>query len=248
MKLPPGKYIKYLFRSLVYPGLDLHTYNRVQLCKYWKKGPRDVLDAGSGNGFFSWLAYRDGARVTGLNINRDQFNKARDYFINYKKLDPARIRFELASLYDLEKETRSFDEIICYETLEHIKRDDFVIRQFYRILRPGGYLHLCCPNAAHPRHQAEILDLDEKGGHVRPGYSTEDYQRMLSKAGFRIDMIRGIGGVRVYKADLFLRRLRNNIGDIASLPLFFFLLPLSYIDSGEPEIPFSLYARAIKTG
>lgn len=44
-------------RNWLYPGLDLHVRNRGSLAKYWKTGPRDVLDAGSGNGYFAWLAY-----------------------------------------------------------------------------------------------------------------------------------------------------------------------------------------------
>lgn len=39
--------LKNAVRSLVYPGLDLHTRNRALLCRFWKTGPRDVLDAGS---------------------------------------------------------------------------------------------------------------------------------------------------------------------------------------------------------
>jgi len=53
--------LKCFLRDLIYPGLDLHTRNRASLCRFWKTGPRDVLDAGSGNGYFSWLAYQSGA-------------------------------------------------------------------------------------------------------------------------------------------------------------------------------------------
>ena len=52
-----------IVRHVTYPGLDLHTRNRASLCQFWKTGERDVLDAGSGNGYFSWLAYKSGARV-----------------------------------------------------------------------------------------------------------------------------------------------------------------------------------------
>lgn len=54
-------WLRHALRDLIYPGLDLHTRNRASLACYWKTGPRDVLDAGSGNGYFSWLAYRIGA-------------------------------------------------------------------------------------------------------------------------------------------------------------------------------------------
>src|SRR5438094_461639 len=124
---------RYFVRNLIYPGLDLHTRNRARLCRFWKSGPRDVLDAGSGNGYFSWLAYQSGARVVAMNFESPQVEKARDFLIGYRKADPARLQFERFNLYDLAKETRTFDEIICYEVLEHIERDDQVVQQFHRI-------------------------------------------------------------------------------------------------------------------
>src|SRR5689334_15149548 len=121
-------------RSLVYPGLDLHTRNRASLCRFWKTGSRDVLDAGCGNGYFSWLAYKSGARVLALNFEAQQVRKAVEFLIGYLKSDPERLQFEQRNLYDLSKEVRAFDEIICYEVLDHIQADDAVLREFYRIL------------------------------------------------------------------------------------------------------------------
>src|SRR5947207_2617220 len=129
-------------RTLIYPGLDLHTRNRASLRRFWKTGPRDVLDAGSGNGYFSWLAYQSGARVVALNFEPDQVEKAKNFLIGYRKADPERLQIEQFNLYDLSQETRRFDEIICFEVLEHLKRDDLVIKEFYRLLRPGGLLHV----------------------------------------------------------------------------------------------------------
>ena len=171
--------IRNWFRNLIYPGLDLHTRNRASLCKFWKIGPRDVLDAGSGNGYFSWLAYKSGARVLALNFDKTQVEKSRDFLLGYKKADPARLQFERYDLYDLPAEIRTFDEIICFEVLEHLRRDGEVVKEFYRMLRPGGVLHVCCPYRLHPRHQAEVLDLNETGGHVRSGYTEEDYRALF---------------------------------------------------------------------
>jgi len=144
-KSPKGllRRARHALRNLLYPGLDLHTRNRASLCAFWDHGLRDVLDAGSGNGYFSWLAYRSGARVVAINFDRKQTEKAREFLIAYKGCDPRRLSFETATLYDLDKETRQFDEIVCYETIEHIRDDARVIRRFFRLLRPGGKLHLC---------------------------------------------------------------------------------------------------------
>jgi SAM-dependent methyltransferase len=238
--------IRNALRSLVYPGLDLHTRNRASLVRFWGSGTRDVLDAGSGNGYFSWLAYLSGARVVALNYDEDQVQKARDFLVGFRGADPARLRFERANLYDLANEERRFDEIICFEVLEHLRRDGEVIRQFHRVLRPGGILHLCCPYRLHPRHQRETLDVDETGGHVRPGYSELDYRELLVPAGFVVERLVGLGPPSVYLADRVLRWIRNRAGDALALLLFPILLPVVWFARPNPKVPFSLYVMAVK--
>jgi SAM-dependent methyltransferase len=233
-------------RGLVYPGLDLHTRNRASLCRFWKNGPRDVLDAGSGNGYFAWRAYQSGARVVALNFERDQVEKARTFILEYRKADPDRLRFEESNLYDLPKETRDFDEIICFEVLEHLRRDNDVVREFYRILRPGGRLHVCCPYRGHPRHQAEALDADETGGHVRAGYSEEDYRALFESVGFHLEQVVGIGPPGLCRADEALRAIRRHAGDLIALPFLPLVLPFVWTAKFNPRVPFSLYARATK--
>jgi len=233
-------------RDTIYPGLDLHTRNRASLRHYWRTGPRDVLDAGSGNGYFSWLAYRSGARVVAITFDAAQVTKARRLLIDHRRADPARLQFEQRNLYDLEGEERTFDEIICFEVLEHLRRDGEVVGQFFRLLRPGGVLHLCCPNRLHPRHQAEVLDLEEQGGHVRAGYTLEDYRALLEPLGFEIEHRVGIGPKALYWADESLRAIRRRIGDVAALPLLALALPLVWIAKENPPVPFSLYVAARK--
>src|ERR1700739_3210233 len=126
--------VRYRIRNILYPGLDLHTRKRASLCRVWQTGPRDVLDAGSGNGYFSWLAYQTGARVVAMNYEQAQLEKARDFLIKHRRADPTRLQFERCNLYDLTRETRTFDEVICFEVLEHLVRDGDIVNEFFRIL------------------------------------------------------------------------------------------------------------------
>jgi SAM-dependent methyltransferase len=233
-------------RGFVYPGLDLHTRNRASLRRYWRAGARDVLDAGSGNGYFSWLAYQSGARVVAMNFDQFQVDKSREFFLNYRKADSGRLRFEHSNLYDLKDEPRTFDEIVCFEVLEHLRRDRDIVRAFYRILRPGGFLHLCCPNRLHPRHRAEELDIAETGGHVRAGYTFNDFRRLLQPVGFVIEREVGIGPQSLYRADEALRAVRNRLGDAVAVPLLPLALPFVWLAGMNPPMPFSLYVTAVK--
>lgn len=249
---PSGEYFlrmskaKNFIKNLLYPGLDLHCWSRAQLCRFWQKGPRRVLDAGSGNGFFSWLAYRSGAKVVGLNFEESQVRRTREFLQNVKGVDPARLQLHQMNLYDLDGRFGTFDEIICYETIEHIRDDAKVCRALFHALKPGGVLHLCTPHALHPRHQREVLDTEEKGGHVRPGYTEESYRKLLEPIGFRIEAVVGLGQPRLVRADAFLRKIRNRFGDALALPFF----PLAAFglwgDQLNPKIPFSLYVKAVR--
>jgi SAM-dependent methyltransferase len=238
--------IKYWLRDLFYPGLDLHVRNRASLCPFWRTGPRSVLDAGSGNGYFAWRAYLSGASVVAMNFEAGQVQKATEYLVGHRKADPQRLRFEQCNLYDLDKEKRSFDEIICYETLEHIRRDEDVVRELARILKPGGALHLCCPNRLHPRHMREVLDLEETGGHYRAGYTIEEFRKLLEPLGLVVDQQAGIGPSSLYWADEIIRRVKSTLGDIVALPLLPLLMPFVWAAKMNPEVPFSIYVRAIK--
>jgi SAM-dependent methyltransferase len=238
--------VRHFIRSLIYPGLDLHTRNRASLCQFWKPGPRDVLDAGSGNGYFSWLAYKSGARVVALNLEAGQVEKAKQFLLGHRKAEATKLQFQQFDLYDLPKETRTFDEIICFEVLEHLRDDHVVVKEFYRILRPGGVLHVCSPHRLHPRHQSEVLDMNEKGGHVRAGYTEGDYRKLLEPVGFSIENVVGIGPRSVYLADKVLRFIRNRVGDVPALPLLPLALPFVWFAKFDPAIPFSLYVRAVK--
>jgi SAM-dependent methyltransferase len=237
-------------RWLLMPGFDLCTRRRVRLQKYWKKGQRDFLDAGSGNGWFSYLAYRSGASVTAVSFSQDEVVKARTFYNERLGVEDKNLSYEYLNLYDLEQRTtgKLFDEIICYETLEHIKDDRRVCQMFFRMLKPGGVLHLCCPNADHPRWQAEVLDVEERGGHVRAGYTLASYRTLLEPIGFSITDVEGVGGAILSKAETTLSAARRRFGDVGCLPLAVLSFPLVWIDKAKSDSAFSIYVRAVKGG
>jgi cyclopropane fatty-acyl-phospholipid synthase-like methyltransferase len=228
----------------LYPGLDLYTRSRYRLLpKFFRPGPIDTLDAGCGNGALSYAAYKLGNRVLGITNDPDQIHSNRARFAA-RGLDAARLNFELCNLYDLAQLNRRFDQIICSETLEHIKRDEVVIRQFHDALRPGGVLHLCCPFALHPDHNQGRVDAPEDGGHVRDGYTFESYRTLLEPAGFRIVHSMGLGSPFLLGLDKVVRLIRNTAGDAAALPVFLLTWPLQFLDQPNPKVPYSMYVQA----
>lgn len=233
-------------RYYLMPGFDLCTRRRVKLQKHWKQGSRDFLDAGSGNGWFSYRAYRSGASVTAVSVTEHEITKAKRFYNEFLEAPEDRLQFHHLNFYQLDSLDKKFDEIICYEALEHVKDDERVARTFFNLLKPGGVLHLCCPNAEHPRWQAEELDHDERGGHVRAGYTLESYKALLEPIGFRLVGNEGVGGPVLSKAEVALAKIRARIGDVFATPFALMLFPTVWFDSTKAAVPFSIYVKAVK--
>lgn len=236
---------------LLFPGLNLHArLRRRALSEYFGKAApgeeRLVLDAGCGNGMLSHQSYLRGNRVIGVSIKEQEVARCRRLFNEYLGIPEDRLRFRVTNLYDLEGMSLQFDEIICSEVLEHIRRDKDVCRSFWNVLKPQGVLHLCAPNAEHPDNVSAVLDTEEAGGHVRPGYTMETYKALLEPLGFKITSCHGVGGpVRQYvnRRIILLQEARR---PWTAALLWCVALPFLWLDPGAPAMPFSLYIRAVK--
>jgi len=172
-------------KRLFFPGLDIATRKRIRLSHYLLAGDLATLDAGCGNGAFSYQAYRIGNRVLGINIDPDQVQRCNE-FRDFLGIDSSRCQFKVHNIYDLLALGQKFDQIICFETLEHLERDQEVIKLFARVLNPGGLLHLCTPYLHRRPYWGEGISPVEDGGHMRLGYTFEIFEKMLSNEGFEV--------------------------------------------------------------
>ncbi len=234
----------------LFPGLNLHARLRYRrLPEYFGAAngkERVVLDAGCGNGMLSYKSSCKGNRVIGVSIKEGEISRNKTLFNEYHGIPSEQLDFRVHNLYKIETLGEQFDEIICTEVMEHIEEDTKVCQKFFDVLKPGGVLHLCCPNAEHPDHAAHMLDEDEAGGHVRAGYTMETYQALLEPIGFKVSEGIGLGGKWRQSANRKITKAQY----LGKLPLglvTFVLLGLfAKLDRGEPDVPYSLYVRAWK--
>lgn len=241
-----GRRLKLVGKRMFFPGLDLHTRCRYRFLASWlRSGDIDTLDAGSGNGALCYAAYRRGNCVLGVTLSDREVRDTNALF-RAMKIPTDRVAFRQMNIYDLRKLDQTFDQIVCAETLEHITRDAEVVEMFSDLLRPGGSLLLCCPNAPHPENALGRTDEPETGYHVRDGYTLDSYQALFAPAGLRITQTLGLGSPLLCRLDRVLREVRRRVGDMGAFPLFLAMLPFTRLDYTNPTVPFSLAVLAVK--
>ncbi|MBI4454613.1 MAG: class I SAM-dependent methyltransferase [Acidobacteria bacterium] len=240
-------------KRLVFPGLDIGIRDRLKLARYFRAGDIQTLDAGCGNGAFSLRAYQLGNRVVGISIDSEAITRNRQY-ADYIEVPPERVQFLVCNIYDAPRLGQTFDQIICFETLEHLQRDDEVIRNFSDILNPGGLLHLCTPYRGRQAMFGDFVSDTEDGGHVRRGYTYEELETLVVRAGLKPRVRDAVGGYgQMQAANIhqwvqvrFTTRFSNTPRQLVHLGLFWMLRPLLLLDRIITYPPVSIYVMAEK--
>jgi len=143
---------------------------------------------------------------------------------------------------------RSFDAIMCIEVLEHLPEPLVALREFARLLRPGGQLILTAPFCC-LTHFAPY--------HFYTGFSRYFYQTHLPACGFEIDDLVDNGNYFEYLAqelrrvptvsDRFVSKRPTLLEHLATRLVLSMLKRFSANDRGSSELlHYGCFARATK--
>jgi len=99
---------------------------------------KKFLEVGCGMGYFSEMAQKNGAIVTGIDVGKKLVEKSRQKVPNGK--------FIIASISNLPFKDETFDLILCTEVIEHVENQNKGLSEVFRVLKKGGYLVLTTPN------------------------------------------------------------------------------------------------------
>jgi SAM-dependent methyltransferase len=127
---------------------------------------RVVLDIACGEGYGSALLARHAARVTGADIAPAAIAHARARYSSCANLE-----FREADCAALPFADASFDVVVSFETLEHIRAQQTFLDEMRRVLRPGGFVVISCPNKA---------EYSDKRDHVNEFHFRELYRDELA--------------------------------------------------------------------
>jgi SAM-dependent methyltransferase len=113
-------------------------------------GATRFLDLASGMGSTVLRGLQQGLDGFGIEPDPEKLSLMRERIeagVLEQGWDPAwRGRFARAVGETLPFRARSFDVILSYQTLEHVRDPAAVIAEMLRVVRPGGALHLRCPD------------------------------------------------------------------------------------------------------
>lgn len=109
-----------------------------------KKSNSLIVDMGCGGGRDVALFTRKGFKTIGIDISKWNIKKAK---INFPNLD-----FRVGNIENLEFDNSSIDAIFNINVIHYVDKEK-TIKEFFRVLKPGGYLFI--------HFNLEILD--EKG-------------------------------------------------------------------------------------
>lgn len=143
-----------------------------------------VLDLGSGAGLDCFLAAQRAGpegRVIGVDMTEEMLALAE---ANRAKLGIANVEFRRGVLEALPVVDASVDVIISNCVVNLSPDKDAVFAEAFRVLRPGGRVHISDVVLLHALSAAEQEDLELWAGCIAGALDQRDYQRRLTAAGF----------------------------------------------------------------
>jgi 2-polyprenyl-3-methyl-5-hydroxy-6-metoxy-1,4-benzoquinol methylase len=208
------------------------------LRRHLRRGPVRTFDAGCGNGGFSIYAARRGNEVVAASFSAGEQEdvRRRAASLGVTGIEPRTL--DLREIEDHRASLGLFDQIICFETIEHVNADAGLVRSLVTMLEPEGRLMLSAPyDAHHPlyseeRHPSAVED----GSHVRYGYSQASLRRIAQDAGLEVLSEGFISGVVSQKLTNLMRRLTGRIGPAPAWLILLPLRPLVVLDARLSKI------------
>lgn len=129
-----------------------------------------LLDAGAGESVYKRFFEHCDYKAADLAIGEEAWN--------YAHLD------YVAPLHDLPVGDGTFDAVLCTQVLEHLEYPRESVREFHRVLTPGGKLFITVP-MAQAEHQVPY-DFFR--------YTSYGLRSILAEAGFDVVEVRPFGG------------------------------------------------------
>lgn len=148
-----------------------------------------VLEVGCGGGGMIKAIgyYRHDLELTGLDISK--------FAIKEAKKNSKKVRFVVGDIYKLPFKDKTFDAVVAFDIVEHLENPEKAIKEIYRVLKPGGVLHLFSPCEGQEGTLNRLLrKLGWKAKEIYAGhiqyFTRIKLQKILEESKFKVDHYR----------------------------------------------------------
>lgn len=217
-----------------------HVIKALKRLDCWGPEPRTLLDAGGGEGAFSYWVARKFPEWTIVVADNEVHTLERGLRIK-DRLRLANVHVRYADLRDADEE-KAYDIVLCTDVLEHITEDDLVCKNLAMAVKPGGVVIVTSPSVPQPRHLPLVRWRERRigfqasdYGHVRDGYSDTGLARLLEHAGLEVESVRRtFGPFGTLMFDLFFATGDNEPHPLVYAALFPLYMTLARLDLALP--------------
>lgn len=146
---------------------DNYVFQRSQLAYYEAKKivSGHVLEIGSGQGYGINIIAKQASRYVAIDKFATEIHQPKDApEIEFMNMDVP----PLTGLED-----NSFDFVVSFQVIEHIKKDKALVKEVYRILKPGGKYIVSTPNIK--------TSLTRNPWHIRE-YTVGEFEQLLASS------------------------------------------------------------------
>lgn len=148
-----------------------------------------VLDLGSGAGMDAFIAAKktgNGGRVIGVDITKEMIEKARR---NAEKHGFINVEFRHGDIEELPVDSSSVDVILSNCVINLAPDKSKVFNEAYRVLRPGGNMYISDMVLYKELSKKQRNDKALITGCIGGAIMKDDYLKLISDAGFKIEQV-----------------------------------------------------------
>ena len=159
----------------------LRWQRRVKMLTSHLKAGDKVLEIGCGTGYFTREIVKTGALVTAIDISPELLDIAK------QEITANNVQFMLDNAYELSFDDNAFDSVVGSSVLHHLEPEK-AIREFFRVLKPGGSFYFTEPNMMNPQIalQKNIPALKRRLGDSpdETAFSRWPLKKLMARTGF----------------------------------------------------------------
>ncbi|RYE57424.1 MAG: class I SAM-dependent methyltransferase [Sphingobacteriales bacterium] len=166
------------------------------------RSTKNLIDFGAGIGTFAKVVEERGFQVHCIEPDSKQAERI--------KLAGFQVDLDITDL-----ETESCDFMYSFNVFEHIENDQYVMRECFRVLKPGGKILIYVP-----AFSILYSSMDKKVGHIRR-YRRDELKSKIEQAGFIVETSEYVDSLG-FVASLLFKWIGNDSGTLNRGSLIFY--------------------------